>query len=1023
MKFTDIFIKRPVLATVISLLILLFGLRATFDLPVRQFPEITQTVIKVITAYPGASADLMQGFISSPVQKAIASADGIDYITADSSDGVSTISAYILLDFDPDKAFTSIMSKVAEVRGELPKESEQPIIQKITGSQIALMYISFNSEQMSPQQITDYVSRVVQPEIETITGVSAASILGNLDFAMRIWMDPDKMAALGITTTDITKALKQKNFQSSAGSTKGEFVAYNLTAQTALDDVEDFKNIIIRRDQETLLRLKDVTRVELGSRYYDASVTFDGKPAVFMGINAAPTANPLTVINKIRAVLPALEKNYPPSLQSTIVYDATTYIRSSLSEVATTIIEASLIVVLVIFLFFGSLRTVIIPIITIPLSLIGVCSLMLMLGYSINLLTLLAMVMAIGLVVDDAIVVVENIHRHIEEGMTSLEAALKGAREIAAPVITMTITLAAVYAPIGFVGGVTGALFTEFAFTLAAAVFISGIIALSLSPMMCSKLLTAESSKHRFVHYLDEKFAQLQNFYQKYLHSSLDYRPVTAVFAILILFGCYFLYTSTAKELAPAEDQSALFVSATAPQYANIDYVTAFSKKISDIFKEIDEEQYHFVVNGEGAVNNIIAGLILKPWDQRTRSEEEIKNELQPKLQGIAGLNSVIFPLPSLPTGEQGLPVQFVLTTTQDHKFLYQAMKKVEAAAQKSGLFMFVDSSLKFNKAEFQLEIDREKAASLDIDMADIGITLATALGGSAVNRFKLQGRSYKVIPQLERKFRTNPEQLERLYLRSQGEQLIPLSTITTLKQTIRPNRLSQFQQLNSATIQGMMMPGLSLSAGLDFLQKTADKTLPREITNDYAGASRTFMQESQKLMYTFFFALIIIYLVLAAQFESFVDPWIILISVPLAIFGALLPLNLGFASVNIYTQVGLITLIGLISKHGILMVEFANKQQAAGKSVREAIEAAASTRLRPILMTTAAMVLGVMPLVLASGAGAVSRNNIGLVIALGMAIGTIFTLFVVPAMYIMRKFAMSVGLLTLLTAFVATSV
>jgi multidrug efflux pump len=741
--------------------------------------------------------------------------------------------------------------------------------------------------------------------------------------------------------------------------------------------------------------------VELGSEDYDSMVSFNGKKAIFIGVDAVPSANPLTVINDVRNILPAIEKTFPASLKATVVYDATRYIQASISEVIHTIAEATVIVILVIFLFLGSLRSVTIPVVTIPLSLVGVCAFMLMLGYSINLLTLLAMVLAIGMVVDDAIVVVENVHRHIEEGLSPFNAALQGAREIALPVISMTLTLAAVYAPIGFMGGITGALFKEFAFTLAGAVVVSGIIALTLSPMMCSRILVAEQKENKFVLYLDGIFEKTKNYYQQKLHNSLNYRPVTIVFAITVLLSCYFLYTHTQQELAPTEDQSVLFVSATAPQYANLDYVTKFTAEFDKIFKSFPETENYFVVNGMGEVNNVIGGVMLKPWGQRKLSQNAIQPLVQEKLQKVAGLNSVIFPLPSLPVGGGGLPLQFVITSTNDFKSIYEYSAQLTEAANKSGLFIFVDNSLKFNKLDLEIKIDHNKAASLGISMQAIGDALATTLGGNYINLFSMDGRSYRVIPQVIRKFRFNPDQLKNIYVRTMNNDLIPLATIATISESVQPNSQTQFQQLNSATLQGMMMPGKSIGEGLKFLQEQADKILPKGYSYDYAGESRQFIQEGNVLMYTFFFAVIVIYLVLAAQFESFRDPWIILISVPMSICGALIPLNLGFASINIYTQVGLITLIGLISKHGILMVDFANHlQQSEGLSVRAAIEKAAAIRLRPILMTTAAMILGVVPLIFASGAGAASRFSIGLVVATGMFFGTLFTLFVVPTMY-----------------------
>ncbi|MCW5589212.1 MAG: efflux RND transporter permease subunit [Legionellales bacterium] len=1000
-RFTDLYIERPVLACVVSLLIFLFGLRAMDSLTLRQFPQVENTVITITTAYPGADAKLIQGFITTPIEKSVASANGVDYITSDSDQGISTIKAYIRLNADPNQAFTEIMSKVAQVKNILPREAQDPVISKDTGSQVALMYVSFNSDQMSAMQITDYISRVVQPEIETIPGVAEAQILGGKTFAMRIWLNPKQMAALNVTASDVSNALLNNNFQSAAGSTKAQLIAYSINAQTNLTTEKEFGNIVVRETNNSLIRLKDIATISLGSEDYESNVTFNGKQAIFIGIQGTPESNPLTVINQVRATLPEIAKSFPPSLHVKIVYDATKYISSSIHEVITTILEATIIVILVIFLFLGSLRSVIIPVVTIPLSLVGVCTFMLFMGYSINLLTLLAMVLAIGMVVDDAIVVVENIHRHIEHGESPLQAALHGAREIALPVIAMSITLAAVYLPIGFTSGLTGALFKEFAFTLAGTVIISGVVALTLSPMLCAKLLNKEQNNGKFVQYIDQKFDRLRVFYQARLHNTLDNRSVIVVLCVVVFFSIVFLYTHTQKELAPEEDQSVLFMGGTAPEYANSDYVKAFTSQLNPLFKKISAMQDYFVINGMQGVNSFFAGMILKPWDERKESQKQVSAAIQKQINSIAGVQVGVFPLPSLPTGSNGLPVQFVITTTGSYSLLYQITEKLLARAQQSGRFLFVQSTLQFDKPELNLTINRDKAGDLGINMQDIGNSLATLLGGNYLNYFSLEGRSYKVIPQLARQYRLNPQQLNQVYITTQNKQLIPLSTLIKLNFTVQPNTLSHFQQLNSATIQGLPMLGLSMGDVLEWLQQQAQEILPKGMTYNFAGESRSYVTEGNTLVSAFIFAIIVIFLVLSAQFESFRDPLIILISVPMSICGALIPLNLGLASINIYTQVGLITLIGLICKHGILMVQFANElQRDEGLSIRDAIEKAASIRLRPILMTTAAMILGGLPLLLAKGAGAVSRFDIGLVISTGMLIGTLFTLFVVPTVY-----------------------
>lgn len=1002
MNFTDIFIKRPVLACVVSLLILLFGLRAFTELELRQFPKMENTVISVTTSYPGASADLMQGFITTPIEKAIASANGIDYLTSQSAEQLSTIKAYIRLNYDPNVAMTDIMAKVSQVTNQLPKESNQPVILKATGSQTALMYIGYSSTKMSNPQITEFLSRVVQPNLQTVPGVANAEILGGFNYAMRIWLDTKKMASLQISPQDVAIALQKENFQSAAGQTKGRYILFNINAKTNLETPAQFENIIIKKQTDTLIRIKDVGKVELAAKTEDASVKFNGKVGVFLGIQATPTANPLDVINEVKKVLPKIAINYPPELQSKIVYDSTEYIRSSIREVRNSIIEATIIVILVIFAFIGAFQAVAIPVITIPLSLIGVCSLMYAMGYSINLMTLLAMVIAIGLVVDDAIVVVENIYRHIEEGLSPKEAALKGAREITTPIISMTTTLAAVYAPIGFMTGLTGALFKEFAFTLAFAVILSGLIALTLSPMMCSKFLNEKMMQQRLVKYIDSVFEKIKSVYTQKLTTVLDFKTVVGTFAFIMLVGCGLMAMTTTTELAPDEDQSIVFMQLTAPKYANIDYTTKFTNQLIGIFDSIPETNDSFIINGANGVNVAFAGAILKPWDQRKKSQAQVLEVLQPKISAIAGMEAVAFPLPSLPTNADGLPVQFVITSTEDYEVIDQILKRLETAANNSGLFMFVNSDLKFQKPVLDVNINHNKAAIMGIDMQNIGAALSTLLGGNYINRFSMYGQSYEVIPQVFQKFRFNPEDLNSYYITTANGDSVPLSSVVDLRVTTKPNELAHFQQLNSAILSGVMAPGRSIPDGLNFLKEEALKIFPTGFNYDYAGQSRQVIQEGYTMIYTFFFALLIIYLVLSAQFESFRDPLIILISVPLSIIGALLPLHLGLATLNIYTGIGMVTLIGLISKHGILMVEFANQlQERENLNLHDAIIKSASLRLRPILMTTIAMVLGVVPLILATGAGAASRFNIGLVISAGMTIGTCFTLFVVPTMYL----------------------
>ncbi len=1000
-NLTSLFIRRPVLATVVSLLILVVGIQGMVRLPIRQYPKIEDTQITVTTAYPGATAELMQGFVTTPLQQAIAGAAGIDYLTATSATGLSTVVAHLRIGADPDKAMTEVLAKVAQTRNVLPREVEDPVIQKSAGRTIALLYISFYSDKMSPAQITDYLTRVVQPKLATVDGVAEAQIFGNQSFAMRVWLDPVRMAALNVTPAEVSAAIQRNNFQSAPGQTKGHYDIVNVNAKTGLSDPDAFARLVVRSQGTTLIRLGDFARIELGVENVDTGVVFDGQPAVAVGIFGTPESNPLTVIDKVLALLPDIQANLPAGLNAKVAYDSTRYIRASIKEVLTTIVEAALIVMIVIFLFLGAFRSVVIPLVTIPLSLIGVCGMLLALGYSLNLLTLLAMVMAIGLVVDDAIVVVENIHRHIEHGLSPMEAAFKGAREIALPVIAMTVTLAAVYAPIAFTSGLTGALFKEFAFTLAGAVIVSGVIALTLSPMMCSRLLKPQQSEGRFVRFLDRAFARVQGFYERRLANTLKYRPVTLLVAAVVLAACPLLYMKSFSELAPEEDQGIVFVTANAAETANYNYLTTFTREFDKIFGKVPEKEDYFLINGMGKPNNAITGLLLKPWDERTRSQRTIQQDVQKDLFKLAGLQAFAFALPTLPGSSGGLPVQYTIVSTAPPREVAQALDKLIDEARRSGVFIVVDGDLKFNKAEVGVRIDRSKAAALGVSMADIGTSLGGLMGGDYVNRFDISGRSYKVIPQVAQYFRLDPAAIDRMYVKTARGTMVSLSSVVTLEPTVAANSLYQFNQLNAGTLQAIPIPGTSLGQALEFLDAKAKEILPEGFQVDYQGELRQLVQEGNALLLAFAFAIIVIYLVLAAQFESFRDPLIILVSVPMSICGALIPLNLGLATINIYTQIGLVTLIGLISKHGILMVEFANKlQEEEGLDRSEAILKAAGIRLRPILMTTAAMVVGVLPLMLARGAGAASRFNIGLVITSGMTIGTLFTLFVVPVVY-----------------------
>ena len=1003
MKFTDLFIKRPVLATVVNLLILLIGWRSIDLLNVRQYPVSNSAIVTVTTVYTGASADLIQGFITSPLEKQIASADGIDYLESSSAPSVSMITAHLRLNYDPNAALTQITSKVNKVRNQLPADAFDPVIDVQVGQSTASMYISFYSDQLEANQITDYLTRVVQPRLAAVNGVQSAQILGGRTFAMRIWLKPDRLTAYGLSPVQVRQALAANNSLAAVGATKGSMISVNLNAATDLHTADEFKQLVLMEKNGAIVRLQDVADVVLGAESYDSSVNFGDKHATMVAINVLPTANALTVIKDVRGVVPDIVAQLPAGLDALIMYDATAYISNAIDEVVTTLVEALAIVIVVIFLFLGSMRSVVIPLVAMPLSLVGACFLMLVMGFTINLLTLLAMVLAIGLVVDDAIVVVENIHRHMEEGLSPLAASLKGAQELAGPVVAMTITLAAVYAPIGFQSGLTGTLFREFAFTLVGAVIISGIVALTLSPMMCSKLLTHDANKKGFAHFLDKTFDKLRDRYERLLNGLMDTWPVMLIIPVVSMLLIVPFWSMTKQELAPDEDQGFMIVMSTGAPNSGIDQTTLFAKENVKIIEQFPETAQVFQAVGFPSYNGAFTGMAFKPWNKRTRTTMQVLPEVTAKLNSVAGLKNFVFTPPALPGGGSGPPVQFVVLSTEDPLRVAQVADELVQRAIKSGLFYFADTDLKFDQPQVDIQIDRNKAADLGVNMQQVAADVGSMLGGGYVNYFNIQGNSYKVIPQVVRMSRLNPEQLGDYYVGTSHGSLVPLSTFATFKYKVQPQALKHFQQLTAATIQAMPRAGVSLGQALDFFNQEAKTALPQGYGVDYGGQSRQYFQEGSSLIVAFIFGAIIIFLVLAAQFESFRDPLIILLgSVPMTLVGALAFLFLGTASINIYTEVGFITLVGLISKHGILIVQFANQLQLEGHSKRDAVQHAAGVRLRPILMTTAAMVLGVMPLVIATGAGAASRFNIGIVIVTGMTIGTCFTLFVVPAVYML---------------------
>jgi multidrug efflux pump len=1005
MSFTDIFIRRPVLSVVVSLVVLVLGLKSFLSMPVRQYPETQNAVVSISTAYPGASPETIAGFITTPLEKAVSQASGIDYMTSSSSLGSSSISVNLRLNYDTSKSLAEIITRVNSVKNQMPADSQASVINISIGDTFGSMMISFISDQLPANKVTDYLIRVVQPQIQAIEGVQQAEIMGEKRFAVRVWLKPDKLAAYGLTAKEVSTALTSNNYLSAVGATKGQMVQVNLLASTNLSSVDEFKTLIIKQSDNGYVRLSDIANVELGAENYSSKVMNDGKSAVLISIDVAPSANVLEVIDRVRAVLPSIQKQLPNGLKAEVAYDATDYINNSIEEVETTLIEAMLIVVFVIFIFLGSPRAVVIPVLTIPLSLIGAGVFMLMFGFTINLLTLLALVLAIGLVVDDAIIVVENVSRHLEEGKTPFDAAIQGARELGSPIIAMTMVLVAVYVPIGFMGGLTGALFTEFAFTLVGTVVISAIVALTLSPMMASRMLrshhdTKSDFERRLVVFIDQKFDWLHSHYQRLLHATLEQIHVVVVFAVVILASIYFLFTAAKSELAPQEDQGFIIASFQPAPTATLQQSLEWQKQVYAASKDFPEVAHIFQV---ASSSRNFAGFVLTPWGDRKRTSSDIQPDIQKKADQVAGMRAGIFQPQSLP-GPRGLGVQFVIQTTQDFDQLNEVSQAVMDEALKSGKFMYMDSDLKYDQPQVRVMLDRDKVASYGLTMSSVGSAMSSMLGGGYVNYFSLSGRAYQVVPQVEQPFRLNPTQLGDYYFKNSAGTAIPLSAIATFKTEVVPESLNHFQQQNSATINAIPRPGVTSGEALAALQQIADKTMPEGYHLDYGGQTRQEVQESSALISTFFFALIIIFLTLAALFESFRDPLTILISVPMSIAGALVFISLGVggASLNIYTEVGLVTLIGLISKHGILIVRFANDLQAQGMSKRQAIEEAAAIRLRPILMTTAAMVLGVMPLIFAAGAGAAARFNLGLVIASGISIGTCFTLFVVPTIYLL---------------------
>ncbi|MEZ7863147.1 MAG: multidrug efflux RND transporter permease subunit [Aeromonadaceae bacterium] len=998
MKFTDTFIRRPILAISISLLIVLLGLQALKGMQVREYPKITNTVITVTTSYYGASANLIQGFITQPLEQAIAQADNIDYMSSRSQLGRSTITVNMKLNTDPNGALSDILAKVNSVRSQLPQEAEDPSLDMSTGSSTSIMYIAFSSDALNGSQITDYLERVVKPQLFTVPGVAKVNLYGGTEFALRIWLDPDRMAAYNLTATEVTSVLKANNFQSAPGQATGYYMLYNADAKTQVDNVADLEKLVVASRDGAVIRLRDIAKVSLEKNHDTYRAMADGKDAVVIGLDPSPSANPLDIAALVRNMMPELQRNLPSTIKMDLLYDSTDAINESIDEVVKTIVEAGLIVLVVITLFLGSLRAVVIPVITIPLSLIGVVMLMQLFGFTINLMTLLAMVLAIGLVVDDAIVVVENVDRHIKAGEDPFRAAIIGTREIALPVISMTITLAAVYAPIALMGGVTGSLFKEFALTLAGSVFVSGVIALTLSPMMCSKMLKAHVNPNAFERGVENTLGRLTEAYHNALDKVMTRRPVFIVFGVIVFLSLPVLFKLIPSELAPSEDKGAYMMMAKAPNTANLDYIQNNMREMGERLKQDPAMATSLAFAGIPNSNQGMGIAVLKPWSER----ENIKTVLErtnASMQDIPAMTVSTFQFPELPGAGGGLPLQFVITTPNNFESLFQVAMDVMEKVKAHKPFVYSELDLTFDSATMRIRVNRDKAGAYGITMQDIGVAMGTMMSDGYVNRVDLDGRSYEVIPQVERKYRLNPESLKRYYVRAADGQSVPLANLVDIDLVTELRALPKLNQQNAATI--AIMPIEPMGSAVKFFEDEVVPSLPAGYQHDYLGESRQFVTEGNALFATFALALFVIFLVLASQFESIRDPLVILVSVPLAICGALIAMAWGWSTMNIYTQVGLITLVGLITKHGILICEVAKEEQLKrGLNKMEAVKHAATIRLRPILMTTAAMVAGLIPLMGAQGAGAISRFGIGLVIVAGLSIGTLFTLFVLPVIY-----------------------
>lgn len=999
-SITDIFIKRPVLAIVVNLIIIAIGLRALGGLPVRQYPRIESSSIVITTAYIGASAETVRGFITTPIEKAVSAIDGIDYIESSSTAGVSVITVRLRLNHNSNAALAEISARLNQVRSELPAQAESPAVDiQRTDKPYATFYISFTSTSLTLPQLNDFMVREIQPELQGIKDVQRVSVEGPRELAMRIWLDAGRLDALDLTPRDVYDALSRNNFLAAVGRTKGPDVQIDLLTNTDLRTAEEFEQLIVRQRDGTTVRLRDVAKVALASEEPTGQAGFNGKPAIWLSVWPLPKANELEVADALKKRLDDIRTKLPVGMDMVLAYDGTYYMRNALNEIGKTLAETIAIVAVIVFLFMGSLRTVLVPLVAMPISLIGAVLAMALLDFSLNLLSILAIVLAVGLVVDDAIVMVENVERHIREGKSKLDAALIGARELFGPVVAMTITLAAVYAPIGFQGGLTGVLFREFAFTLAAAVIVSGIVAVTLSPIMSAAMVPPAGKESRLVRLINRHMTWLRNRYHGALGLTLDLRWTMALAAILIAIAAVPLYTMSKKELAPIEDEGILFCVVQSAPDASLEYTVRGFERVASAFNSIPEKNFSFQV---ASTTGGFAGIQTVDWNKRERTTEQIQFDLFGKLAQATDVRAIATRPKPLPGAGQ-FDVEFIVTSTDQAEAMLPFVFQLVGAAFESGKFLYADSELKIDLPQARINIDKQKIADLGLDLADIGRDLSVLLSGGYVNRFNYYGRSYKVIPQVADKDRVTPEQLLQFKVRTPTGGLVSLSSVVSIETITAPRALTRFQQRNSARIIGVVAEGVTNDEALRVLEDAAARVLPPGYAVDYAGESRQVRNEGSSLVSTLGFAIGLIYLVLAAQFGSFRDPLIVLLgSVPLAISGALIFPFLGLTTINIYSQVGLITLVGLVAKNGILIVEFANHLQEQGHSKFEAVREASAARLRPILMTSAATVLGHFPLVLVTGAGAEARNSIGIILVAGMTISTLFTLFVVPSIYML---------------------